>query len=273
MAKAQTLQKHPLDRPWRVLLWGPPGSWKTVRAHTWPATRTLDFDDGMLSVLWAIKAGVIKKDPSEIIYATIREREEKKERGPHGFVKKPGALDRATDQIDEWLEDDSWQTLIVDSGTSLNWFCMLKGVQAMGEFGYSKSWKKALMHNVLIPRIQDYGGSKNMFEQFVAWVLSIDRNVIMVCHEFEDTTDSGLVRQYQPLLIGSLRQAIPMAFDEVWHSYIDTDKEGKRVGMIRTVTDKKHMAKSRLGCLDAEESAFSYDEIVAKVNKFWGKNG
>jgi replication-associated recombination protein RarA len=54
-----------------VLLWGPPGSWKTVMAHGMPNTRTIDFDDGLQSVEWAILAGKIKKELSDIIYKTI----------------------------------------------------------------------------------------------------------------------------------------------------------------------------------------------------------
>jgi len=240
-----------------------------VKAHTWPGTRTLDFDDGMLSVMWAIKAGIIKKKPEDIIYATIGEREEEKERGKHGFVKLPMALDRATEQIDDWTEEGGFSTLIVDSATALNQYCMLKGAKSMDSFGYSTSWTKALKENLFIPRIQDFGGSKNMFSQFAEWTLSLPYNVIYTAHQFEDTTDSGLVRQYQPLLIGSLREDIPRMFDEVWYCYVNND--GKFTS--RTVTDKKHICKSRLGCLDPEETAFSYTEIREKVKAFWGSPG
>ena len=269
MAKAQTLKKHPMDRPWRVLLWGPAKQGKTVRAHTFPRTRTLDFDDGMLSVMWGIKVGIIKKDPDEIVYATIREGEGKGERGKHGYINIPAALDRATDQIDEWLKDEDWDTLIVDSATSLNMFCLLKGTKSMGDEGYSESWAKSKKMNLLIPRIQDYGGAKNLFLQFVEWVLSIDRNVVITCHVHENTTGSGIIRSYQPLLIGSLREEIPKMFDEVWYNYMTTDDDKFKV-MIKTRSDKQHRCGSRLGCLDPEESAFSYAEIVKKVNTFWG---
>jgi len=44
-----------------VIIFGPPGSWKTVMAHGMPNTRTVDFDDGLQSVEWAILEGKIKK--------------------------------------------------------------------------------------------------------------------------------------------------------------------------------------------------------------------
>ena len=261
----------PTEDPLQVLLWGESGTGKTVRAHTFPRTRTLDFDGGMLSVYWAIKKGIIDKDPEEIISARIREGEETDERGPYGFIKRPGALDRATDQIDEWVEDfDSWDTLIIDSATVLNEMCMLKGMQGMKSMGLSESFNKAQTAKMYIPRIQDYGAAKNMFKQFIDWVRSIDKNLIVICHQYEDTTASGIVRMYQPLLIGSLREEISKDFDEVWQSFVGEDKKGNRQFMIRTVGSKKYKCKSRLGCLDDEEAAFSYAEIMKKVEAFWG---
>lgn len=265
----------PLDGPLQVILWGPPGSCKTVRAHTFPRTKTLDFDGGLLSVGWAIKVGIITDKDLEYFdvgagnVARIREGEKSDERGKYGFIKRPAALDRATDAIDHWLEDlDSWDTLVIDSATALSEFCLLMGMKQMGELGLSETAKKAMKHSLWIPRIQDFGGAKNMFKQFMDWCRSLDKNLVVCCHEYEKTTKSGSLLAYQPLLVGTLREEVPKDFDEVWHCYWEGDGDDRKP-MIRTVGDRRHECKSRLGCLDAEEEAFSYDEIMKKVRSFW----
>ena len=109
----------------QVLLYGPPGTWKTVNAHHMPRTRTIDLDDGMQSVEWAILAGKLPKTMEEIVYRTILP--------PHNLdAKQNNVLQEAQDTLDFWLEEEElpadewhgryeqqWDTLIIDSLSAL----------------------------------------------------------------------------------------------------------------------------------------------------------
>lgn len=258
-----TLADSKLDR-FRGLFYGPPGSWKTVFAHAFPKTRTLDFDDGMASVLWAIKTGIIQKDPSEVVFETILEGG----RGKYGQVVKASALDVACDVLDGWLKDDSWETLVIDSGSSLSDCALNKGLEENARLSLSKSREQSKLAGFRVMRMQDWGAGASLFQQFIDWCRSLDRNLILVCHEYQLTDEEGAVIQIEPLLIGQLRQRIGKDFGEVWHFALEGSRQDRKA-RIQTVSGGRCVAKSRLGCLDPVESA-DFAAIRRKVATFYG---
>lgn len=229
-----------------VLWWGAPKSGKTVGAHTFPRTRTLDFDNGMASVIWAIREGIIDKEPEEIVYRTILPH-----RGERHLSETPSVLDRATDALDEWREEmDDWDTLVVDSLTDVSEACIARSQYYLGrqpKMNYDSPKKTQALGFRVMSR-EDWGPAMSQFQDFVDQVrefLTYGKHVVCVAHEYEETTDSGLVTAKYPLLIGQLRQRVPKAFDEVWYQTIS--KEGQYG--IQTVQDRKVKAGSRLGSL------------------------
>lgn len=248
-----------------ALVYGAPGSGKTVFAHTFPRTRTLDLDGGMGSVAWAIREGIIDKKLEDIVYETIKETDLKK-----GVVQSASALDWATDTLDKWLEErDEWDTLIVDSATALNELVINKGLEANAKLGLSKSKAQAKTMGIRVMKMQDWGAGMNLFSQFIEWIRSDlqDKNIVVVCHEYQNTDDAGNLIRVEPALIGQLRQRVAKDFGEVYHAEVTGSKDKPKFQLLTTQASR-YVSKSRLGCLPTYMPAH-YDAIRAAVDEYW----
>lgn len=266
-----------------VIIFGPPGKSKTVSAHSMPNTRTIDFDDGMQSVEWAVKAGVIKKELHEIVYETIIPA---KNKGDSIMM-----LDKATDAIDAWVADEKipedewddycretysldiaypqfWDTLIVDSASGLNEASIIKGLHENKSLGLSKSWdawKKG--HTVRPMRLQDWGSAGYLQYRFIEQCRGLGKNLVVNCHEYRNTDDAGNIVSIDPSMIGRNRQDVAKVFDEVWYAFTDGTRNDPQFKMQTNPGSKKN-CRSRLGCLDPVE-VLDYYAIRAKVAEFY----
>lgn len=252
----------------RALLFGPPKSGKTISAHSFgTATRTLDFDDGMLSVFWAIRAGVLKKDPSKVVFKTLH---------PPLNERSTFLFDVASDTIDKWLEEEDqdeskrWDTLIVDSCTFLNDAVLVKAMSENNRLGLSSSWKsfQGDWHSIKPVRMQDWGSAGILQWKFMEFITRLKKNVIVVAHEYHVSNEDGATISISPLLIGQQREKIPALFDEVWYQFV----EGSRLSpkyKIQTAPDNLRRLGSRLGCLNPVEPA-DIEAIRKKVSEFYG---
>lgn len=256
-----------------LLLYGPPGTGKTLNAHMLPNTRTLDLDGGMQSVEWGIRKGIIKKHPSEIVYKTILQ--------PPRNQRSTFVVDECADTVDAWLADEDippeewnqpypqfWDTLIIDGGTGLTDTVTIKALAENSRLGISKSWEKLKDDLSVTPMmIQDWGSASSLFQKFINNCRVIGKNVVLVCHEYVDTDDSGIVNSYDPLVIGQLRQKLPKDFDEVWYAHVK-GKADKPEFLFQINPDSKHRLRSRTGCLDPVEPA-DFNAIRRKIAKFY----
>jgi hypothetical protein len=260
-----TLADHQIAQRFEGLLWGPPGSGKTVLAHSFPRTRTLNFDgpSALDSVWWAIKEKIIDKKLEDIVFENIVEDTS----GKYGSVKKATALDAASDQIDLWLKDPNWETLIIDSGTELSEATINKGLAANARLGLSKSKEQGTSESMRVMRVQDWGAAGSLFQQFINWVRTIDKNIILICHEYTDTDENGSVIQYEPALIGQLRQKITKSFGEVYHLGVSGSRQAP-VYEMQTAPDPKHVCKTRLGCLKPIMPA-SYKALADAISTYY----
>lgn len=265
-----TLADRKLSRRLKLMIIGPYKSAKTVNAHKLPRTRTLDFDDGMQSVAWAIKTGVIDKTPEEIIFETIGEEKVRK-----GLVTKATAFDLGTDAVDKWLAEEKdnpvkygFDTIIVDSGTALTDFSINKGLDENKRFKLSHSKDKQSTSGFRIMMIQDWGSAMVLFKQFINYLLELDRNVVLICHDKSVTDSEGNEVAIMPALIGDLKNDVPRLFDEVWYSTVEGTRN-KPEFKIQTKPDAKRRLGSRLGCLDPVED-WDFYAIRDKVAKFYG---
>jgi hypothetical protein len=258
-----------------LLLYGPPGTAKTLNAHTLPRTRTLDFDDGMQSVEWAIRKGLIKRPLSEIVFKTILP-------DPTDF-KSTAVIDEASDTLDDWIRDEDispeewdkpypqfWDTLIIDSGSSLTDAAIIKALSENHRLGVSKSWELLRGKGIGVTpmRQQDWGSAASLFQKFINNARAYGKNVVLICHEYSETDDEGVLLSIDPLLIGQLRQKIPKDFDEVWYAHVKGARD-KPEYLFQTTPDPRHHLRSRLGCLDPVEKA-DFGAIKKKIAKFYG---
>jgi hypothetical protein len=256
-----------------LLLYGPPGTGKTVNAHKMPNTRTLDLDNGMQSVEWAIMKGIIKKDPSEIVYKTILQE-------PNNF-KSANVIDECCDTVDEWIADEDispdewdrpypqfWDTLVIDGGTGLTDSAIILALHENARLELSKSLGKMKSGLGITPiGIQDWGSASSLFQKFINQCRARGKNVVLICHEYQATDDDGNTIAIEPGLIGQLRQKIAKDFDEVWYAHV-TGSRNEPQYKFQTTPDPMRRLRSRLGCLDPVESA-DFDAIKKKIAKFY----
>jgi len=272
----KTLASRGETDPWRlhVLIYGPPKCGKTVLAHHLPRTRTLDFDDGMLSVEWAIRSGLLKRELNSVVYETIR---------PPADVKKgEPVLDTAAKIVDQWIAEEDiptdewdrpypqlWDTIIVDSSTFLTEATIVKGLQENKKFGLSHTWNnyKGGPTDGLPMKIQDWGVASTLFWKFIEMLLYLGKNVVVIAHEYHATNNEGALLSIEPDVIGRLRQKLPGAFDEVWHCITAGTRTNPK-WYIQTAPDPLKKLGSRLGCLDPVEKE-GFKGIMEKVSKFY----
>ena len=243
--------------PIRVLPYGQSKVGKTFGAGTFPRPCYMDFDRGIGTVFSPDFIDIYGY--RDILY---REFYERSFQGP--IVKAHNAYDDACRYFDEMMGAEkrkSFDTWVIDSGTTLSEDAQNKAVILLGtkDYGFmSKTHEQALRHNLLVPKIQDYGAERSLVEQFVDMVLSTDKNVVFICHEYAATDEAGNVVAVEPLLTGKSRQAIPLRFDEVY--WIRARREGmswKRV--CTTQPDGLHLVGSRNGVKDGIQ--WSYADI------------
>lgn len=234
--------------PIRVLPYAAPKVGKTFGAGTFPRPCFMDFDRGIATLFSPdFFRAYGKKD---ILY---REFYDRSFQGP--IVKAHNGYDDACRFFDEMMSPAKvglFDTWVVDSGTTLSEDAQNKAVILLGakEYGFmSKTHEQAMKYNLLVPKIQDYGAERSLVEQFVAMVLSTSKNVVFICHEYEQTDESGNTIAVMPLLTGKSRQAIPLSFDEVY--WIRTRRKGLAWERVCTVQpDGIHLVGSRNGQSD-----------------------
>ena len=106
----------------------------------------------------------------------------------------------------------------------------------------------------------DFGAEMGAIEQLLDQLTRIrGKNVLVLAHEREDKTESGLITSRGPLITGDrLRAKIAHWFDDVW--YMEADATGKRVLRCQPYGNLRGVG-SRLGMPPMIEDP-SYDKII-----------
>lgn len=245
--------------PIKNLIFGRPKAGKTFGAGTYPRPNFMDFDRGIDTLF---SPDFLKLHG----YRKVRYREfyERTFKGP--IVSAHNAYDDACRYFDEEMgqHKDEFDTWIIDSGTTLSTDAQNKAVILLGTKEYqnmSKTHEQAMKYKLLVPKIQDYGAERSLVEQFVDMVLSTDKNVVFICHEYEATDEKGNVIEdgIQPLLTGKSRQAVPLRFDEVYH--VRRRRKGEDWETVCTTkADGMHLCGSRNGIED--QITWEYESVL-----------
>ncbi len=266
-----------------ALIWGPPGTGKTVIASTFPPPfRWIDADGGLKSLRWAFKAGKTSLTKLEdlVAYRPI----DKEGR----YIENPDAFNKVLDMITFWFtedERDSWNTLVIDSWSALNIWALNLGlslnfVLPKKEKPLSKSHGINLQAAArLIIGQQDYKSAQALLDDAVEQIriecATHNKNLVMIAHEWTETSEttnqsgekSKRIVGYKPALIGNLREKITKDFDEVWamRAYSKAGAVDIKAQMHK---DNMRYAKTRWGSMLDYEEEPDYRTMMKKVREF-----
>jgi hypothetical protein len=269
-----------------AIIYGPPGSGKSVFAATMPPPLrwiAADGEPSLRSVKWAYKKGLSAlRSPKDLVAYAPAEDKKGRYRGP------AQALNRTTDMIDYWFSPDQlplWEggTLVLDSFTEINEWALNLGLDLNVQYPapakpLSKSEetnRKAFAR--IVTGQQDYKSAMGLIDQMFRNVrlecAKHNRNLAVLCHEWTDQAerDDGTttVIAVRPLLIGQLRERMAKDVGDVWH--METYNKGTAIEVkVRVHGDNKVLAKTRWGdCLTREVDA-DYRKMIATVRTYHG---
>lgn len=249
--------------PFKALVFGQSKIGKTFGAGSFPRPNFLDFDGGtetlgspefIAKYGWRPSIQVKRFTPDT--------------RNSAGVPIAHKALDEACIYYDHCMlpeHKDTFDTWVIDTGTTLyeasqNKAIILLGGKSVGIT--SNTHSQALSTGLIYPKMQDYGAERSMAEQFIYRVLGSGKNVLLLCHEYEESNDAGQVLGYRPLLRGGSKEAVGAHFTEIYR--LTAQPVGMEVH--RKLTTKRigqTQVGSRLGVPDGTE--WSWEAIQAAL--------
>lgn len=195
---------------------------KTFGALSFPRPNVLDFDGGIRTV---VNPEFVKKYGLK----NVQFFQPKRNLDGRGVPKDYNAIDDACKYFDLWMTPaniDKFDTWVLDSATTLIDASTDKAIMLLGDKNFkgaeSQTYEMAKRFGLVVPKLQDYGAERSMTEQIVRMLVDSGKNVVVLCHEREQTNDSGATTAVEPLLTGKSKEDIPIMFDEVYRLVAQT---------------------------------------------------
>lgn len=209
----------------KFLLYGEPGTGKTRAGLTAPGPIYFLAIGAPNEAKTFFSPDFRKQFPNQKVYIDVAE-ESIDERGQFDAAI---GFDSACDLLDEALEQDRkgdlhFETVLVDNATVLSEF-QLNKVFEISEIDAKDKSKTSLRklrdHGIYTPADYDWGGAQSLMGKFVSWLFKLDKHIVFVAHEHQDTTTdrathTQLIQAVKPLFIGKQRNQIANMFDNVW---------------------------------------------------------
>ena len=265
-----------------AMIYGPPGSGKTVFATTFPPPFRWIAADGptsLKSVRWAVTKGI-----SAIKNLTDLQAYSPRETAKGNYIDTPAAFNQMQDMIWYWFKPaqvDLWETLVLDSFTEINVWALDLGLSLNQQYpkpakplSTSDEINRRAMTR-LVTGQQDYKSAMGLIEGFLRNVRNecakYNKHLVLLCHEYneyqENSDGNQSVSSIQPLMIGQLRTKIAKDLDDVWHM----EKNNKGTGVeikVRLHGDNKTLAKTRWGDVMTREVEPDYRKMIGAVKAY-----
>jgi hypothetical protein len=267
------------------MIYGAPGTGKTVFASTFPGPQRWISADGatsLKSIIWAIKAGkTALKDPKDLVaYAPTEV--------PKGhYIDTATAFNKMQDMIWYWFKPDQvdgWSTLVLDSFTQINDWAMDLGLglntqypTAAKPLSTSDAINRKAMTRLVVGQ-QDYKSAMGLIEGFLRNVRAEcarhNKHLVILCHEHKDTAEGSnggeVVVAITPSMIGQLRTKLVKDFDDVWYMEKYNESTGIKI-KVNLNGSAKIVGKTRWGSIFTREQDPDYRTLIAEVKKFHGQ--
>lgn len=211
----------------KFLFYGEPKTGKTFAALTAPDPIYVISVGNVNEIKTRFSRDFREKHPEKEIYFDVAE-ESMDERGQFdeavGFDNVCDLLDRALDLDADPDEDFSFNSLVIDNATVLGNYAMNKSMEVNYDSAKGKS-KTALSKlresNIVIPGDNDWMSQMSLMGQFVSWLFRLKKHVVLVAHEWHETTTDRashqtIITAAKPLFTGKQRTDIPALFDNLW---------------------------------------------------------
>lgn len=232
-----TLQEQPI----RAVLYGEAGAGKTHLMREFPKPMIVYDFDGKYEPLIGVDGITVKS------FYSAEKSDSKKA------------------WLDFWAEykkdkkDDTTQTLVIDSLTSLDYLLWNACIMMAGKNPDNKDSYKSFT-------LPLYGDLKNTYETLFGSFRAGEKHIIVLAHELKDKNDDGILMSVSPLCSGSMKDKICAIFKDTW--YLEVKGEGKN--MKRILHYKKFKLRTCTSVLMNGEGSIlepTYEKILAEYRK------
>ena len=226
------------DQPVKVQIYGETGTGKTFSLKTLPAVALpaalFDIDLGSSALHENFEPGKMR------IFRPQRTS------GDMGGRTEPLAYKEIAEELNKLNKEGTVKTIVIDSMTML-YSAILDHVVYKGK---TKNIESA-------PTLQEYGIAMRLTLKMIEALISMNVNVILICHESAIENEiSGIIKGV-PALTGKLGSIVPRYFDEIYHS--KTEGSGTSLKYVWDTAPKGlYIARSR-------------KEMPATIPQDWGQ--
>lgn len=238
------------DGSLKLVLYGDSGTGKTCFMTTMPGPIWVaDFDEKISSAAQYLKE-VDPKKLDQIDYENF------------GYAATNGGLrvfkkfEATLGALEASVKDGKFKfgTVVIDSLTSMSRALMQDVMQD------SPGTKRVAPGT---PCLQDYSVFGNRFIPIISRVKALPCNVLCIAHVKTEKDEATGVTTCEPMMQGQLSKVLPVMFEEVYRSYIES-KDGARIHMAQTKGDGRFTTRTQLRGLPAAIK-LDYKSIVEHI--------